>query len=87
MSLLEALSHGLPAVVSPGVEQAVPVAASGAGWEREPSELSNLLGRLAADPEQLNSAQRQTKEIIADYRWDAVAAAYGDLYGSLLRGG
>ena len=68
MSLLEALSHGLPAVVSPGVEQAVPVAASGAGWEREPSELSDLLGRLAADAEQLNSAQRQTKEIIADYR-------------------
>jgi poly(glycerol-phosphate) alpha-glucosyltransferase len=87
MSLLEALSHGLPAVVSSGVEEAVPVAASGAGWEREPSELSDLLGRLAADPEQLNSAQRQTKDIIADYRWDAVAAAYGDLYGSLLRGG
>ncbi len=64
-----------------------PVAASGAGWEREPSELSDLLDRLAADPEQLNSAQRQTKEIVAEYRWDAVAAAYGDLYGSLLRGG
>ena len=58
-----------------------------AGWEREPSELSDPLDRLAADPEQLNSAQRQTKEIVAEYRWDAVAAAYGDLYGSLLRGG
>jgi glycosyltransferase involved in cell wall biosynthesis len=59
----------------------------GGGWEREPSELSDLLDRLADDPEQLNSAQRQIKEIVAEYRWDAVAAAYGDLYGSLLRGG
>ena len=70
MSLLEALSHGLPAVVSPGVERAVPVAASGAGWERGPSELPDLLDRLAADPELLNGAQRQTKEVIVGYRWD-----------------
>ena len=87
MSLLEALSHGLPVVVSPGVEQAVPVAASGAGWEREPSGLPDLLVGLAADSEQLNTAKRRTKEMIAGYRWDAVAAAYGDLYRSILPGG
>ena len=84
MSLLEALSHGLPAVVSPGVAQATPVAASGTGWVCEPSRLSALLGQVASDPELLNSARRRTKEMIANYRWDAVAAAYGELYASLL---
>ncbi len=83
MSLLEAMSHGVPAVISPGVEQALPVAASGAGWQREPSNLPELLHQLTVNPEQLNSAKRRAPEFVAGYQWDAVAAAYEDLYSSL----
>ncbi len=85
MSLLEALSHGVPAVVSPGVEQALPVAAGGAGWQREVSNLGELLHQLSVNPEQLNSAKRRAPEFVVDYQWDAVVAAYVELYSSLER--
>lgn len=83
MSLLEALSHGLPAVVSPGVERSMPIASVGAGWEREPAELAPLLAELAANPERMNNAVAAAREFIASHHWDAIAAEYARLYSSL----
>ncbi len=47
MALLEALSHGLPALVSPPVERALGVAAEKAGWVVAPQSAGELLRVLA----------------------------------------
>ena len=46
IALLEALSHGVPAVVSPAVDRLVAVSQAGAGWSVRASELGPALRRL-----------------------------------------
>jgi glycosyltransferase involved in cell wall biosynthesis len=81
MALLEALSYGLPAVVSPEVEAALPVADAGAGWATGPAGLTGLLETLrgpgAGDDAHRRAAARR---LVADHRWEAIAGRYAGLY-------
>ncbi len=47
IALLAALSHGVPALVSPAVERALGVAAAGAGWVCQPDDLATTLNELS----------------------------------------
>lgn len=82
MSLLEALAHGLPAVVSPEVEATLPVAGSGAGWVTDFGGLSSLLRSLGGH-ENMQAASDGARRLAAGYRWESIAAQYVDLYADL----
>jgi glycosyltransferase involved in cell wall biosynthesis len=86
MSLLEALAHGVPAVVSPAVDQLVGVVAAGAGWSAAPSELGELLRRL----QQLDRSEQErraaaARALAARYDWTSVARRYEAAYAGCLR--
>jgi glycosyltransferase involved in cell wall biosynthesis len=86
LTLLEALAHGTPAVVTPPVEAAVPVAARGAGWVCAPDEVGAALRAVAAlgADERAERAAR-ARELAASYRWDAVGARLAALYERVAR--
>ncbi|MDP9022193.1 MAG: glycosyltransferase [Actinomycetota bacterium] len=83
MALLEALSHGTPALVTPVVERVVPVAASGAGWMAPPAELGPILQRLAsANRGDWSGHRAAARRLAARYDWDAVAERYEEVYAA-----
>jgi glycosyltransferase involved in cell wall biosynthesis len=86
ISLLEALSHGVPALVSPAVESVVGVSAAGAGWVAGPEQVGGILRAVA----QLDRAvwarhADAARQLAARYRWDEVAALYEAAYERALQ--
>lgn len=77
MALLEALSFGTPAVVSPEVERLVPVGASGAGWVADARRLPSVLREASSEAPGRADAARA---LAARYDWDAVAREYAEAY-------
>jgi poly(glycerol-phosphate) alpha-glucosyltransferase len=81
MSLLEALAHGIPSLVSPEVDRLVPVSRSGAGWVSAPSELGATLEAVAKLPAaEWSKAADAARRLARSYDWDDVAAAYEEVY-------
>jgi glycosyltransferase involved in cell wall biosynthesis len=85
MALLEALSHGKPAVVSSAVERSVPVADAGAGKVADPPEVGRVLEEMAG----LNGRSRHALSeaalrLAVGYEWPAVARRYEEAYGSVV---
>ena len=77
MALLEALSVGTPAVVSPAVGRLVDVEAAGAGWVAPEGGLGLILRRLQEE----GSPERERRRLAAlelskRYDWNAVAQQY-----------
>jgi glycosyltransferase involved in cell wall biosynthesis len=86
MSLLEALALGVPALVSPEVDRLVPVSGRGAGWVSTPEGLGRALEALAPlAPDEWLRRRAAAQALAGEYDWDAVAAAYEDLYGAVRR--
>ena len=81
IALLEALSHGVPAVVSPAVDRLVGVTQAGAGWSVRASELGPLLRRLDGAERARRAAE--TRALAARYDWTAIAARYEAAYAGL----
>jgi glycosyltransferase involved in cell wall biosynthesis len=81
LSLLEALAHGTPALVSPAVERAVPVAARGAGWACDPSNVGQTLQEIesAGEEERLRRGTAAAA-LSRDYRWHTVGSRLVRLY-------
>jgi glycosyltransferase involved in cell wall biosynthesis len=81
MALLEALSLGKPAVVSPSVDRLVPIQATGAGWVAEEERLSSVLHEVAGTrPEKVHRHQDMARLLAERYNWDSVARQYGLAY-------
>jgi glycosyltransferase involved in cell wall biosynthesis len=81
MALLEALSYGTPAVVSPAVERVVAVEAAGAGWVAGSDDLGALLRYLHQDGQAELATRGQAAMVLAGrYDWDAVARQYEAAY-------
>jgi glycosyltransferase involved in cell wall biosynthesis len=81
MALLEALSYGTPAVVSPAVERVVAVAAAGAGWVAGSDDLGALLRHLHQDGEAELATRGEAARFLAGrYDWDSVAQQYEAAY-------
>jgi glycosyltransferase involved in cell wall biosynthesis len=85
LSLLEALSCGLPAIVSPTVDDLVEVVGAGAGWSVRPAELGALLRTL----QHLDHAERARRSSAARalagrYDWAKVALRYETAYAKVL---
>jgi glycosyltransferase involved in cell wall biosynthesis len=81
MALLEALSIGTPAVVSPGVDRLVPVATAGAGWVAAAGRLPGVLEEVArTQPRELRRRQEAARRLAERYDWELVARRYGVAY-------
>ncbi len=84
MALLEALSHGTPALVSPEVERLIGVAAEGAGWVASFGSVGRVLKEVGATDERTwRQASEAAVELASRYDWTQVAAAYEDVYASV----
>ena len=84
LSLLEALSHGLPAIVSPAVNQLVDVVSSGAGWSVSAAELGGFLRSLHLDPDERDRRGSAARTLAARYDWDTVARSHEAVYAEVL---
>jgi glycosyltransferase involved in cell wall biosynthesis len=86
MSLLEALAHGIPALVTPEVDRLVPVSRSGAGWVSAPGELGAALEAAAAlTPAAWSEAAQAARRVARRYDWNDVAGAYEEVYRTAIR--
>jgi glycosyltransferase involved in cell wall biosynthesis len=85
LSLLEALSHGLPVIVSPAVNQLVDVVSAGAGWSVSAAELGGFLRTLEQfDPDERARRSSAARTLAARYDWDTVALSYEAAYAKVL---
>jgi glycosyltransferase involved in cell wall biosynthesis len=85
MALLEALSHGTPALVSPAVERCVPVAANGAGRVTSSIDVGRELeGFARLDEGTRDSFSRAALRLASGYEWSVVARRYEEAYGSVV---
>jgi glycosyltransferase involved in cell wall biosynthesis len=81
MTLLEALSLEVPALVSPEVDRTIEVEASGAGWVAEQDGVGEVLRRIAnTSPEVLGEKRRAAATLAARYAWRSVAERYDAAY-------
>jgi glycosyltransferase involved in cell wall biosynthesis len=85
VSLLEALSHGVPALVTPPVEHAVGVAAAGAGWVAAPTQIGSVLRDLGdLDDEHWRAAARAARRLAGCFQWPTIARQYAETYAACL---
>jgi glycosyltransferase involved in cell wall biosynthesis len=85
MALLEALSVGTPAIVSPPVERAVGVAAAGAGWVAD-GGIGDALASIGSAPAaELAGRRRAALDLAARYDWAAVGSALERVYEGAAR--
>jgi glycosyltransferase involved in cell wall biosynthesis len=85
ISLLEALSYGLPAIVSPSVDELVGVAEVGAGWAVRPAELGALLRDLRhLDGDEQARRSSAARALATRYDWPTVALRYEAAYAEVL---
>jgi glycosyltransferase involved in cell wall biosynthesis len=81
MALLEAMSNGAPAVVSPEVGRLVDVEGAGAGWIAQSGDLGTMLRHLGEDGvQELPKRKKRARELAGRYRWDHVAEQYETAY-------
>jgi glycosyltransferase involved in cell wall biosynthesis len=86
VSLLEALSHGVPALVTPAVEEAVGVAAAGAGWVATPVEIGSCLRKLSdLDDREWWAARRAARKLADRFQWGSIAQDYAAAYTTCVR--
>lgn len=85
MSLIEALSHGKPALVGHAVERCVPVKESGAGWvASSPDEIGCILEAFAnPDASEREGLTRAAEDLAARYEWPSIAHRYEEAYASI----
>jgi glycosyltransferase involved in cell wall biosynthesis len=81
MALLEALSLGRPAMVSPAVERLIGISAGGAGWVADEQSLGSMLRHLQGEGrDELARRGRAALQLSRRYDWDSVARQYEVAY-------
>jgi glycosyltransferase involved in cell wall biosynthesis len=77
---LEAMAHGCPVVVTPGVGLARPIREAGAGRVCPAESLAGALRELLADPARRRAFAERGLQLVSGYSWDAVAGRVERLY-------
>lgn len=79
IALLQALSCGLPALVSPQVERTMGIARAGAGWVAGPDEFAHALDAISrTDASEWSRRRQGARELASGFSWGRSALAYGD---------
>jgi glycosyltransferase involved in cell wall biosynthesis len=85
VAMLEALASGVPALVTPGVNLGVEIAAARAGWltgDREDAVVAGLRAAIGDDAER-TARGRRAAAFAERFRWPRVVAELMDLYGEV----
>jgi len=84
MAVLEALSFGIPCLLTPNTNVAEEVAAAGAGWEvaLSPEAIAQgILTVLRCPPAALEEAGARARELVLrQYTWEKIASQTLDAY-------
>jgi glycosyltransferase involved in cell wall biosynthesis len=88
VAAMEALAAGLPVVVSPGVNLAPRLRASGAAVvaEATPERFAQALDALLGDPARRDELGRAAQEFASAYAWSRIAELTLRTYENLLEG-
>jgi glycosyltransferase involved in cell wall biosynthesis len=86
IALVEAMANRVPAVVSPGVNLAADVEASGAGWvvTRDAAALREVLRVAMADRAELRRRGERARALAERFRWSAVGSRLETLYQQIV---
>lgn len=88
LSVMEALGHSVPVLVSPHVNVAAEIAAANAGWIAavETEALATSLSEALADEAELERRGRAGKALSLKYSWENSARALAKLYREISSG-
>jgi glycosyltransferase involved in cell wall biosynthesis len=83
LSVVEAMASGVPVLVTPGVNLAADIAASGGGWvvERHAEAIADALDRALSSTDDHAHRSEAARRFASQFRWSAVSARLIDVYG------
>jgi glycosyltransferase involved in cell wall biosynthesis len=84
MALLETMSYGTPAIVSPAVARVLNVEEAGAGWVAPGDALGPLLARLNRDEAELRGRSAGARGLAGRFDWVSVGEQYEAAYARVL---
>jgi glycosyltransferase involved in cell wall biosynthesis len=87
MAVLEALSYGLPCLLTPGTNVADEVTAAGAGWQAEPTAacIAERLAEVIRERDALPAMSRRARDLVANqHTWGQVAGQVSDAYKEVI---
>lgn len=79
MGLIEALSYGVPAIVTPGSNMANEITEADAGWSCNDvtiEELTNLIKRMLAEKDSFREKSKNAITLVQPYNWDVLAQRF-----------
>ena len=83
MSLLEGMVHGLPALVSPTVDEALGIEDAGVGWTAAHDGMGRALLMISSLDDPARSRARGAARAFADrFNWDDIAEQYEHIYAA-----
>ena len=86
MSLIEAMSYGLPCAITEGTNMAEEVKAIDAGWTCDTSVegIIAMLKQIIHDSQSLLEKSKNAKKLSRKYNWDSIAKDTHELYRQLI---
>ena len=87
MSILEALSYGIPCLVTPGTNMDQIINKMDAGWNSEfnSAAISNVLKKIVEEKNVWKNKSNNARKLASAYSWDVIAKNAHDKYEELLR--
>ena len=87
MGLIEALSYGVPCIVTPGTNMMKEIVDSGAGFgcELKAEKIAEAIMLAINKDTDLSKMRSNARNIAARYSWDEIASITHDIYMELLR--
>ncbi len=88
MGLIEALSYGLPCIVTPGTNLMDEIVTSGAGigCELSAQAVAKAIKNMVLKRDELTEMSQKAKELAERYSWDGIAAKTHRIYRDLIDG-
>ena len=86
MSLIEALSYGLPSLITRGANMYDEIKEADAGWVCETSKdgVTAALKQMIADSQRFNEISIKARKLASLYDWDELARQFHDMLSTLL---
>lgn len=87
LCVMEAMSHGVPVLISPQVNLAEEIEAAGAGWVIDVSLLEHGLKEISEDETELLKRGKAAYQLAQNYSWEKTATELVVLYEQIVSNG